>query len=66
VTTSDQEQQQEQQRVDAVIKQVKARAKETDRLVAKAHRETDVIQKNYGDNNSVNSFEVDDRIETKA
>ena len=66
MTTSDQEQQQEQQRVDAVIKQVKARAKETDRLVAKAHRETDVIQKNYGDNNSVNTFEVDDRIETNA
>ena len=66
MTTSDQEQQAEQHRVDAVIKQVKARAKETDRLVAKAHHDTDVIQKNYGDNNSVNTFEVDDRIETNA
>ncbi|MFC6182584.1 RNA polymerase recycling motor HelD [Lactiplantibacillus daowaiensis] len=64
--TPNQAQQQEQQRVDTVIKQVKARAKQTDQLLDKAHRETDVIQKNYGDNNSVNTFEVDDRIETNA
>lgn len=60
------EQQQEQHRVDRVIAQVKARAQQTDQLLAKAHHETDVIQKNYGDNNSVNTFEVDDRIETNA
>ncbi|KLD57223.1 hypothetical protein WP50_35370 [Lactiplantibacillus plantarum] len=55
-----------QQRVDRVIEQVKERAQQTDDLLAKAHHETDVIQKNYGDNNSVNTFEVDDRIETNA
>ncbi|MFB9769579.1 RNA polymerase recycling motor HelD [Lactiplantibacillus modestisalitolerans] len=66
MATSAQEQQQEQQRVDQVVAQVKQRAQQTDDLLAKAHRETDVIQKNYGDNNSVNTFEVDDRIETNA
>ncbi|MCA1341493.1 RNA polymerase recycling motor HelD [Lactiplantibacillus pentosus] len=66
MATSDQEQQHEQQRVDRVIEQVKERAKQTDHLLEKAHHETDVIQKNYGDNNSVNTFEVDDRIETNA
>ena len=66
MATSDQEQQREQQRVDRVIEQVKERAQQTDDLLAKAHHETDVIQKNYGDNNSVNTFEVDDRIETNA
>ncbi|AVK64347.1 ATP-dependent DNA helicase [Lactobacillus sp. CBA3606] len=66
MTTSNQEQQQEQQRVDQVVEQVKARSKQTDHLLNQAHLETDVIQKNYGDNNSVNTFEVDDRIETNA
>lgn len=66
MATSKEEQQQEQTRVDAVIEQIKARSKQTDDLLDKAHRETDVIQKNYGDNNSVNTFEVDDRIETNA
>ncbi|VDG31604.1 DNA helicase (putative) [Lactobacillus plantarum JDM1] [Lactiplantibacillus mudanjiangensis] len=66
MSTPNDAQQQEQQRVDAVIEQIKARAEQTDHLVAKAHYETDVIQKNYGDNNSVNTFEVDDRIETNA
>lgn len=66
MATSEQEQQQEQRRVDRVIEQIKERSKQTDDLLAKAHRETDVIQTNYGDNNSVNTFEVDDRIETNA
>ncbi|KZU98657.1 DNA helicase [Lactiplantibacillus plantarum] len=45
MATSDQEQQREQQRVDRVIEQVKERAQQTDDLLAKAHHETDVIQK---------------------
>lgn len=66
MTISNQEQQQEQRRVDQVVEQVKQRSHQTDNLLDKAHRDTDVIQKNYGDNNSVNTFEVDDRIETNA
>ncbi|MHA8137824.1 RNA polymerase recycling motor HelD [Lactobacillaceae bacterium Scapto_B20] len=60
------EYQNEQHRVDKIVKQIKARIEKTKVDLAKAHEETRSVQQNYSANTSVNYFEVDDRIETSA
>ncbi|MHA8262486.1 RNA polymerase recycling motor HelD [Lactobacillaceae bacterium Melli_B3] len=60
------EYQNEQHRVDTIVKQIKARIKKTKVDLAKAHEETRSVQQNYSANTSVNYFEADDRIETSA
>ncbi|ANK60865.1 RNA polymerase recycling motor HelD [Loigolactobacillus backii] len=56
----------EQARVSHVIQQIKQRLLSQQELLDKAHRETTLIEQNYGDNTRVNIAEADDRIETNA
>ncbi|TPR12161.1 RNA polymerase recycling motor HelD [Apilactobacillus timberlakei] len=56
----------EQKRVDYVVKQLGHRLEKTQMEYDQAHNETKRVQQNYGNNTSVNYFEVDDRIETSA
>ena len=56
----------EQSRVRRVTSEVKNQIKTTLARYQRAHQATRSTQKNYGANTSVNYFEVDDRIETKA
>ncbi|TPR17549.1 ATP-dependent DNA helicase [Apilactobacillus timberlakei] len=56
----------EQKRVDYVVKKLGHRLEKTQMEYDQAHKETKRVQQNYGNNTSVNYFEVDDRIETSA
>ncbi|WP_127849748.1 RNA polymerase recycling motor HelD [Lacticaseibacillus hulanensis] len=56
----------EQQRVDSVIRRIKLRRSEVDRLIDDAHKETQRIERSYGDSTKVNITEIDDRMETNA
>ncbi|GAA6237741.1 RNA polymerase recycling motor HelD [Apilactobacillus micheneri] len=56
----------EQKRVDYVVKKLGHRLEKTQMEYDQAHNETKRVQQNYGNNTSVNYFEVDDRIETSA
>ncbi|UQS84976.1 AAA family ATPase [Apilactobacillus apisilvae] len=58
--------QNEQKRVDYVVHKLGNRIDQTKLEYNKAHNETKRVQQNYGNNTSVNYFEVDDRIETSA
>ena len=57
---------QEQHRVDMVIAQIDLQIKETSAALAKAHRETRAVEKNYGENTSINRYEVDDIAESRS
>lgn len=63
---ADPEKQQEQARVDQVMGEIHRQLSANEDNYKKAHEETGAIQKNYGDNASVNTFEVDDAMETNA
>lgn len=56
----------EQNRVNKVVAKLNKRIDKTETEYQKAHNETKRVQKNYGNNTSVNYVEVDDRIETSA
>lgn len=56
----------EQTRVDHVIQKIEAQANHTQKLVDQAHSETRSVESNYSQNAKINTFEVDDRIETNA
>lgn len=56
----------EQERVNYVVKKLGHRLEKTQMEYDQAHNETKRVQQNYGNNTSVNYFEVDDRIETSA
>ncbi|MGV0168128.1 RNA polymerase recycling motor HelD [Furfurilactobacillus sp. WILCCON 0119] len=58
--------QQEQQRVDHVMAEIDRQLTESEKQLTRAHDETSAIQKNYADNASVNTFEIDDAMETNA
>ncbi|WP_105957370.1 RNA polymerase recycling motor HelD [Apilactobacillus quenuiae] len=56
----------EQKRVNYVVEKLGHRLEQTQMEYDQAHSETKRVQQNYGNNTSVNYFEVDDRIETSA
>ncbi len=56
----------EQHRVNFVIKKIKQKIGNTNAEYQRAHNSTRQVQKNYGNDTSVNYFEVDDRNETMA
>lgn len=56
----------EQHRVNNVVNKIHQRINKTQIEYDKAHNETKKVQRNYGNNTSVNYVEIDDRIETSA
>lgn len=60
------EQEKEQQRVDLVCSQVRTKLDATRQELEKAHHETSSVERNYGQNAKINTFEVDDQMETNA
>ncbi|GAJ27317.1 DNA helicase [Liquorilactobacillus sucicola DSM 21376 = JCM 15457] len=62
----DKERQQEQQRVDGIVAKIKKYLKKKEQEYSKAHLETSSVEKNYVQNAKINTFEIDDRIETNA
>lgn len=60
------ERQHEQQRVDQVMDEINRQLVDNQQQFERAHHETSAIQKNYAENASVNTFEVDDAMETNA
>ena len=62
----DSEKKKEQQRVDYVIGRIKEKIETTENELEKARKETSSVEKNYVQNAKINTFEVDDRMETNA
>lgn len=62
----DSEKKKEQQRVDYVIGRIKEKIETTGNELEKARKETSSVEKNYVQNTKINTFEVDDRMETNA
>ncbi|WP_300560004.1 RNA polymerase recycling motor HelD [Companilactobacillus sp.] len=56
----------EQQRVDKVADIIDDKIEKVTNDLDKAHSETSKIERNYGENTKVNTFEVDDQMETNA
>lgn len=65
MTTNDSKAQ-EQARVDKVANIIDDKIDKVTQDLAKAHSETGKIERNYGENTKVNTFEVDDQMETNA
>lgn len=64
--TINQSKDEEQQRVNSVAEKIDNKIKRVDQSIAQAHQETHRIYRNYGENTKVNTFEVDDQMETNA
>lgn len=56
----------EQQRVDWTIQQIDAQIKKTQAALDSAHQETRAVEKNFGENASINRYEVDDIAESRS
>lgn len=56
----------EQARVNQVIASIDAQIAQTKQDLADAHKETRAVEKNYGENASINRYEVDDIAESRA
>ena len=56
----------EQQRVDWTIQQIDAQIKKTQAALDNAHQETRAVEKNFGENASINRYEVDDIAESRS
>lgn len=56
----------EQARVDRVIQQIDQQIQQTKVAIEAAHRETRAVEKNYGENASINRYEVDDIAESRS
>ena len=56
----------EQARVDKVIQAIDEQIKQTKAAIAAAHKETRAVEKNYGENASINRYEVDDIAESRS
>lgn len=56
----------EQARVDQVIDAIDQQIKQAKEAIAEAHRETRAVEKNYGENASINRYEVDDIAESRS
>lgn len=66
MATEKEEMAQEQARVDRVIASIDAQIAKTKADLADAHKETRAVEKNYGENASINRYEVDDIAESRA
>ena len=62
----DNQRQAEQQRVDQVVSLIKQKLAAVSAELHKAHFERSAVEKNYGQNAKINTFEVDDQMETNA
>lgn len=56
----------EQARVDQVINAIDQQIEQVKEAIAEAHRETRAVEKNYGENASINRYEVDDIAESRS
>ncbi|MGN1284960.1 MAG: RNA polymerase recycling motor HelD [Candidatus Limosilactobacillus intestinavium] len=56
----------EQARVDQVIDAIDQQIEQAKEAIAEAHRETRAVEKNYGENASINRYEVDDIAESRS
>ena len=56
----------EQKRVDMVIQQINVQIKHAKEALAAAHKETRAVEQNYGENASINRYEVDDIAESRS
>lgn len=56
----------EQQRVDQVIKAIDRQIQTTEAAIDAAHQETRAVEQNYGENASINRYEVDDIAESRS
>ncbi|WP_057743462.1 RNA polymerase recycling motor HelD [Liquorilactobacillus capillatus] len=62
----DKERLKEQHRVNNVVAKIKHNLLKKEEEYTKAHQETSSVEKNYVQNAKINTFEIDDRIETNA
>ena len=60
------EQMKEQHRVDHVVQLIKNRYQTTKEEYETAHQETASVEQNYGQNAKINTYEIDDQMETNA
>ena len=60
------EQMKEQHRVDHVVQLIKNRYQTTKEEYEAAHQETASVEQNYGQNAKINTYEIDDQMETNA
>ncbi|MDU3491629.1 MAG: ATP-dependent DNA helicase, partial [Limosilactobacillus fermentum] len=60
------EQQREQARVDAVIKEIDRQIEGAKQALAAAHQETRAVEQNYSENASINRYEIDDIAESRS
>lgn len=60
------EESQEQLRVNQVVAEIKKHQTQVAHQLTAAHQETRAVERNYSDNASVNTFEIDDASETNA
>lgn len=56
----------EQARVDQVINAIDQQIEQVKEAIAEAHRETRAVEKSYGENASINRYEVDDIAESRS
>lgn len=56
----------EQKRVDMVIHQIDVQIERAKSALAAAHKETRAVEQNYGENASINRYEVDDIAESRS
>lgn len=66
VTIDMKEQEAEQKRIDQVIAEINRQISDTEKALAKAHRESRAVQRNFAENTSFNPYEVDDIAESRA
>ncbi|WP_282708590.1 RNA polymerase recycling motor HelD [Ligilactobacillus sp. Marseille-Q7487] len=62
----DQERKKEQKRVTYVCQLIKQRTQKLKDDLAKAQQETALVERNYSQNAKINTFEIDDQMETNA
>lgn len=63
---ADSERAAEQARVDKVIKEIDDQIEKAKAAIAAAHKETRAVEKKYGENASINRYEVDDIAESRS
>ncbi|WP_295731793.1 RNA polymerase recycling motor HelD [uncultured Limosilactobacillus sp.] len=56
----------EQSRVDQVIQEIDHQIRQTKEAIDAAHRETRAVEQNYGENASINRYEIDDIAESRS
>lgn len=66
MTTEQREIAKEQARVNQVIASIDAQIAKTKKALKEAHHETRAVESNYGENASINRYEVDDIAESRA